>query len=182
MTSPAILDSARRLGFTHVVLASSHTHSGPNADDADFPGQAAPWRGEMEKRVDALLRRALEATFEARLSVAQGRARVAHNRRLVAPDGEVTMLWRNAEERPTHPLDPTLTVLRVSDLADRTRGADRAKSYTLRGLVLERNAAQWIRRMAGRLVHAVRFNSFRNSSGKYVANGSCVPASSSRSK
>ncbi len=45
---------------------------------------------------------------------------MAHNRRLVR-DGRVTALWENPDRRPTQPIDPTVGVLRVEDLAGKPR-------------------------------------------------------------
>ncbi len=45
---------------------------------------------------------------------------MAHNRRLVGPT-RVSPLWENPDRRPTQPVDPTVGVLRVEDLAGKPR-------------------------------------------------------------
>jgi hypothetical protein len=37
------------------------------------------------------------------------------------PDGKVKMFWRNAEKEPTHPVDPTVSVLRINDASGTPR-------------------------------------------------------------
>ena len=46
----------RALGIEHVILAASHTHSGPDADRADFPDPGPAWRSVMEDRVVEMVR------------------------------------------------------------------------------------------------------------------------------
>lgn len=119
LTSTAIFEAAWALGVEHVVLASSHTHSGPDADGET--GRNSAWRTEMEAKIVEMLRSAMENTFAARLHVGRGATRLAHNRRLVSPEGEVRMLWRNSEEMPTRPLDPGVGVVRITNEEDETR-------------------------------------------------------------
>ena len=122
LASERVIETLRTDGIEHVILASSHTHSGPNAEDERFRGSAGLWRAELEDRVIETVRRAAAETFSARLQAGRGAVKLAHNRRLVKDDGTVTMLWRNAEERPTKPLDSGIGVVRVSDTSGTTRG------------------------------------------------------------
>jgi hypothetical protein len=52
---------------------------------------------------------------QARIGTGYGETLIGHNRRQVQLDGTVRMLWRNATKIPTHPVDPTVGVLRVDD-------------------------------------------------------------------
>ncbi len=121
LASPRLIEAVKSLGVAHVVLASSHTHSGPDADREDFPAGGSSWRRSMEAAVLEMVRQAQGRTFPARLAVGKGSLNLGHNRRLVDEAGRVTMLWRNAEARPTHPIDPTVGVIRVDDLEGRPR-------------------------------------------------------------
>ncbi len=120
IVSPRIVEGVKALGIEHVVLASSHTHSGPDADRDDFPGGGSSWRRETEDRVIRMVREAMPLSFPARVAVGRGETYIGHNRRWVE-NGEVTMLWRNAEERPTHPLDPGVGVVRIEDAEGQLR-------------------------------------------------------------
>jgi hypothetical protein len=59
--------------------------------------------------------------FPARIAAGFDEVYLGHNRRLVNPDTKVTMLWRNAERKPTSPIDPTVGVIRVDDAAGKPR-------------------------------------------------------------
>jgi hypothetical protein len=128
LVSSRIIEGVKALGIEHVVLASSHTHSGPDADDETFKGTAGPWRRELEDRVVAMVKSTLEdssRSFEARVAAGEGSVYLGHNRILVQSDGaggeRSTMLWRNAERKPTHPTDPTTLVLSIEDSAGTLR-------------------------------------------------------------
>jgi hypothetical protein len=63
-----------------------------------------------------------------------GEIYLGHNRRLVGADGKVTMFWRNAAQKPTSPIDPSLGIIRVDD----EHGAPRAilVNYACHAVVL----------------------------------------------
>lgn len=117
--SMADLENAirRSTGISHFFITASHTHSGPNILDVYPPGQTPAWETAA---LDKIARAAVEANErleEVRLGVGRGRVYIGYNRRVVHSDGTVTMLWTNPGRRPTAPLDPTVTVLRL-DRAD----------------------------------------------------------------
>lgn len=122
ITSPRIIEGLNSLGIGHVILAASHTHSGPNADDESFPTPSTSWKHSVEERVIDLAKRAREQSFPAKLAVGRSSIFLGHNRRAVDASGNVTMLWRNEDRIPTYPLDPTVTVIRIDD----DRGEPRA--------------------------------------------------------
>jgi len=110
------------LGVRHVLLAVSHTHSGPITwEKQDWPTLEKPWFRETEDKIIAAIAAAKSQVFAGHITAGSGEAYIGHNRRLVNPDGSVTMLWRNAERRATAPLDPRVQVLRITDEAGKTR-------------------------------------------------------------
>jgi len=126
----------------HVILCATHTHSGGYMNggctkmhpegtanpqwtrmgdpsevlNLEFPED--PWYREVEDKVIAAIGEAMQKPFPAR--IAAGRvpfesAYMAHNRRMVKPDGKVEMLWNNPARIPTQPVDPTVGVIRIDD-------------------------------------------------------------------
>jgi len=115
--SERVRDQVRsRLGIKHVMLCSTHTHSGPLTwEDKSWPDSANPWFSATEDAVVALIGEARRREFCARLRSGRGRVYLGHNRRLVGPDVRVTMFWRNEKREPTSPLDPTVRVIEIAD-------------------------------------------------------------------
>jgi hypothetical protein len=112
---------ARKLA-DHVLLAVTHNHSGPVTwEDQTWPSKERSWFAETEEKILRALAAAAQKPFPARLAAGYGQIYLGHNRRQIAADGQVTMLWRNAEKLPTSPLDPTVGVLRVDDATGQPR-------------------------------------------------------------
>ncbi len=111
-------DAIRRsTGISHFFITASHTHSGPNILD-EYPGGKTPaWETAALDKIARAVEEANARLEDAQLGVGRGRVYIGYNRRVVHPDGTVTMLWSNPDRRPTAPLDPTVTVLRL-DRAD----------------------------------------------------------------
>ena len=144
--SPKVVAEAKaQWGVEHVILSATHTHAGmvprgmviqppaaPDwtrsgkapADTLDWPGLSAdPWYAATEDKIVAAIGKALQNTFVARLIAGKGpmeSAYMAHNRRLVR-EGRVSALWENPDRRATSPIDPTVGVIRVEDLAGKPR-------------------------------------------------------------
>lgn len=134
-SSAKVVEQAKeRWNIDHVILCSSHTHAGPipktggmvewsnlnvNPQEVlDFEAFGDdPWFFDVERKVTAAIGEAANNTFAARLGSGEADAGqyVAHNRRVVKPDGSVAMLWSNPKRIPTSPVDNTLRVLRVDD-------------------------------------------------------------------
>ena len=103
----------------NVILAASHTHSGPATIGYFNPRE----EGYLRRLAPALVRvarRAVAAARPAAAGCASGReATISHYRRLAAPDGRVIMNWETPpEEAVCHPLgegDPELGVLKIVD-------------------------------------------------------------------
>jgi LmbE family N-acetylglucosaminyl deacetylase len=110
------------LGVRHVLLASSHTHSGPITwEKQDWPTPESPWFRDAEDRIVEAIAKARNGAFPAHIEAGSGAAYIGHNRRLVQPDGSVTMFWRNPDRTPTQPLDPTVRLLRIADMDGKIR-------------------------------------------------------------
>ncbi|HEX4949121.1 MAG TPA: neutral/alkaline non-lysosomal ceramidase N-terminal domain-containing protein [Blastocatellia bacterium] len=106
----------------HVLLAVTHNHSGPMTwEDQSWPSKDKSWFAETEDKILRVIEDASKQMFSARIATGFGEIYLGHNRRKLAADGKVTMLWRNAEKLPTSPLDPTLGVIRVDDATGKPR-------------------------------------------------------------
>ncbi|QDU97135.1 hypothetical protein [Lignipirellula cremea] len=145
-SSPKVIAGAKeKWGVDHVLLCATHTHTGmapqglvirppdqPDwtrsgkdpAETLDWPGLSAdPWYAATEAKVIAAIGEAKEHLFAARLLSGKGpfeSAYMAHNRRLVR-NGRATAMWDNPDRRPTEPVDPTLGVIRIEDMAGKPR-------------------------------------------------------------
>jgi hypothetical protein len=106
----------------HVLIAVTHNHSGPLTwEDKGWPQPERSWFADTEDRILQAIETARKQMFPARIAAGFGEVYLGHNRRQVNADGEVTMLWRNAERKPTAPIDPTVGVIRVDDDAGKPR-------------------------------------------------------------
>ncbi len=144
-SAKVVSEAKTRWGVDHVVLNSTHTHSSMapkgliigggqpdwtrhDGDPREFVHWPAlsqgPWYAATEEKINAAIGEASTNLFSARIA-AERRPFVspymAHNRRLVDSEGNVTMLWSNPSHIPTEPLDPTISVIRVDDETGRTR-------------------------------------------------------------
>ena len=107
----------RSSGISLLLVTASHTHAGPNVLD-EYPGNQPPaWERDALAKIAQAVDEARRNAVEARLGTGYGSVDIGYNRRVVHPDGTVTMLWRNPTQVPTHPVDPTVGVLRL-DSAD----------------------------------------------------------------
>jgi neutral ceramidase len=112
-------DTARRdSGISELVLAASHTHSGPVILDSYADGAPA-WETTALHRIADAIHNAAGRLEPVRLGAGEGSVDIGYNRRRLNPDGTVTMIWSNPTEVPTAPVDPTVSVLRV-DRSDGT--------------------------------------------------------------
>ena len=75
------------------------------------------WWEQTEDKFIQAVGEANNNLFRARIGAGMGRTYIGHNRRKVLPDESVKMFWRNAEKEPTHPVDPTVSVLRIDDIS-----------------------------------------------------------------
>jgi len=83
-----------------------------------------PWYAATEEKIIAAIGVAMKNRFPARIGAGHGTfdsVYMPHNRRLVHPNGKVTMLWANPKRLPTEPVDKTLRVLRIDDESGKPR-------------------------------------------------------------
>lgn len=122
----------------HVLLAVTHNHSGPLTwEDQSWPSQDQSWFAATEDKILSAIESPAKQMFPARIAAGFGEVYLGYNRRKVAADGKVTMLWRNAEKLPTSPLDPTLGVIRVDDSTGKPRAL--IVNYACHAVVLGRD-------------------------------------------
>jgi hypothetical protein len=135
-SSQRVVNQAKdKWNVDHVILSSTHTHAGPipktggmvqwsnlnvnPAEVLDFEAFAEdPWYAATEDKIIAAIGQAMKNPFPARIGAGKGTLEstyLAHNRRLVGPDGKVTMRWANPKRLPTEPVDHTVRVLRIDD-------------------------------------------------------------------
>ena len=100
-------------GISYVLVAASHTHSGPVIKDEYPPGGTPLWESIAIEKIAGAIATAHEHAEAARLGTGYGAAYVGHNRRRVNPDGTISWFDRNLTRIPSSPLDPTVSVLRV---------------------------------------------------------------------
>lgn len=106
----------------HVLIAVTHTHSGPLTwEDKGWPNPARSWFAETEEKILRGIEEAQKKMFPARIAAGYGKVYLGHNRRKVEADGKVTMLWRNDEKLSTSPIDPAVGVIRIDDQSGNPR-------------------------------------------------------------
>ncbi|MBM4019679.1 MAG: hypothetical protein FJ288_15390 [Planctomycetes bacterium] len=113
---------ARRTGLPprHMMVAATHTHSGPAVEPVAGPDQAAAIIDQVAPAMVASCVKAWRARRPARLWSAAGRAEgVFFNRRLLLNDGRTVMNWTlpsaHEIERPLGPVDEQVAVLFAGD-------------------------------------------------------------------
>lgn len=114
-----VTDIKTKLGIPVVLLAASHTHSGPA-----FLGPASShpaYLAEIEAKIFDAVKRASESTFPARLAVSRGSIQLGYNRLLPRDDGRSRALFDNLERIPYGPVDPEFVNLHVQDAAGNTK-------------------------------------------------------------
>lgn len=109
--------AARRDGINCLLVAASHTHSGPVVQDEYRDGIPA-WERKALSRIEDALRSASGNLIDARIEAGYGTAYIGHNRLKVNDDGTVSWFEVNQTQIPTAPVDPTVSILRI-DKADR---------------------------------------------------------------
>jgi Neutral/alkaline non-lysosomal ceramidase, N-terminal len=104
-------------GISYVVVAATHTHSGPRIRD-EYPAKEAPdWESPVLEKVAQAIDEAHRRRVAAGIGTGYGTVLIGHNRLRPEPDGSVTWFERNNTLVPTSPVDPTVAVLRVDDAA-----------------------------------------------------------------
>ncbi|HUT35264.1 MAG TPA: neutral/alkaline non-lysosomal ceramidase N-terminal domain-containing protein [Planctomycetota bacterium] len=104
------IEAATGIPAAHVMLACTHTHSGPTMGLLRHPGLDPELVHVTEKKIAGAAIMAHRSMAEAALGSAKGRARVGINRRERKPEGGI-VLGKN----PEGPTDPDVGVIRVDD-------------------------------------------------------------------
>jgi hypothetical protein len=105
----------RSSGIDYVLVAATHTHSGPDPTD-QFPAANEPdWETPILEKVAQAIDEAHQHAVEARLGAGYGVAYIGHNRLRDNPDGSASWFERNPIMAPTAPVDPTVSILRVDN-------------------------------------------------------------------
>src|SRR5262245_42508036 len=138
-----------KLGIPVLLLAASHTHSGPNflPSEGNVRGvtplafEPSPYQVELEQKVFGAIQRAASSMFPARLGIGRGSLQLGYNRLLLRDDGRAQALFDNLERVPYGPVDPEFTLLRVED----SGGAARALvvHYACHAVVLGPTSCKW---------------------------------------
>lgn len=108
---PEVCDRMRKraagLGIDALILAATHTHSGPVMEGADLAHQETIAAGVLEALAEAG-----RGAVPARLGIARTDIDIGFNRRVIR-DGRCYMKWRNEERAPNPgmPVDPEAGVL-----------------------------------------------------------------------
>jgi len=124
MVSPKLRDDIRaKLGIPVVLLAASHTHSGPRfLPPEDQPeAEPSPYLREVEEKIFGAVEQASKALFPAKLATGRGSIQLGYNRLLPREDGRSRALFDNLERVPYGPVDPEFMLLRVEDLEGKAR-------------------------------------------------------------
>ncbi|MEO6002247.1 MAG: neutral/alkaline non-lysosomal ceramidase N-terminal domain-containing protein [Opitutus sp.] len=121
-TSPWLHGQMAALGIDHLLLLNTHTHAGPNIDQPDFPSKDNPLRGTTERKVLEAIKQAKQTMFPATFAARDGSIQLGYNRLVRQPDGYARTHFENPERIPYGPVDPTVSVLRITD----EKGAVRA--------------------------------------------------------
>lgn len=108
---------AEKLNIPVLLLAASHTHSGPaflqSKDEENLPGTA--YLNEIEAKIFGAVKQAAASMFPARLSAGRGALQLGYNRLLVRDDGRARAVFNNLDRVPYGPVDPEFVLLRVED-------------------------------------------------------------------
>src|SRR6266567_4752330 len=111
------LRNATRKDVSSLILAATHTHSGPVVQD-DYPAGKPEWETAALEKIAQAVAEARKNLTAVQIGVGYGVAFIGHNRLRVNSDGSVSWFERNLTEIPTAPVDGTVSVLRI----DRTDG------------------------------------------------------------
>ena len=110
------LRSATHNDVSVVIVAASHTHSGPSIQD-EYPNGIPAWETSALKKIAEAISEARAHLTDARIGIGYGFTQIGHNRLRVNRDGTVSWFERNETRIPTAPVDGTVTVLRVDTSA-----------------------------------------------------------------
>ena len=112
--SPLLHEQVAELGVDQLLLMNTHTHSGPNLREQNFPSADKPWQATIEERVLTGIVEAQQNLFPAYFSVAEGDIQLGYNR--LVQDGKFAVThFENPERIPYGEVDPTVGLIRITD-------------------------------------------------------------------
>lgn len=117
-------DFAEKLRIPVLLLAASHTHSGPlfiESSGKPAPEGGAAYLAEVEKKIFAAAQAAMQSMFPARFTVGRGAMQLGYNRLQVGDDGRARAVFNNLERIPYGPVDPEYMLLGVEDASGKLR-------------------------------------------------------------
>lgn len=156
--SEPLLDQLRQqirsaAGISFLMVTASHTHSGPNLLD-EYPGGGPPaWERSAIQTIASAVAQASRHLVPAKVGTGAGEVEIGYNRRLVRPDGTVTMLWTDPGKQPTLPVDPTVLVMRIDDLQGKPLAI--VVNYACHPVVLGSDNLQYSADFVGVMAHTV---------------------------
>jgi neutral ceramidase len=106
------LRNATRNDVSFLILAASHTHSGPVVQD-EYSDGTPGWESGALKQIARAITEAREHLIDARIGTGYGVTYIGHNRLRVNQDGTARWFERNLSQVPTAPVDGTVSVMRV---------------------------------------------------------------------
>lgn len=137
--SPWLHGQMTGIGVDRLLLMNTHTHSGPDMDQADFPSKEEPWRRTVEERLLGAIKEAKEGLFPAFFAAGEGAIALGYNR--LVPRGEFAETHFNNPDRiPYGPIDPTVGLIRITDEGGQLRAV--LVSYACHPVVLGPRNAQ----------------------------------------
>jgi neutral ceramidase len=114
--SLAWLRQATRDYVSLIIVAASHTHSGPVIQD-EYPNGTPAWERSALENIAKAIAQARSHLTEVRVGTGYGVVSIGHNRLRVNSDGSVSWFERNLTQIPTAPVDGTVSVLRFDTAA-----------------------------------------------------------------
>jgi neutral ceramidase len=110
---PGLVDRiGRELGITNTILTGSRNHSAPALDPVN---SGTAWATDTEDKLFRGVAEANKNLFSAEIAASRGSLVSGHNVRIVKDNGTVQERWMNPSEEGTAPIDPAVTVLRISE-------------------------------------------------------------------
>ncbi|UCE46570.1 MAG: neutral/alkaline non-lysosomal ceramidase N-terminal domain-containing protein, partial [Phycisphaerales bacterium] len=86
------------LQVSTILFLAIHTHAGPDLKP-DLPSKEKPWLPTLERNIYKVIENATSSKSPAIVEIGYGSADISYDRRVVNPDGTVTMLWSNPERK-----------------------------------------------------------------------------------
>jgi len=95
------------LNISTILFLAIHTHAGPDLKP-DLPTKENPWLPTLERKTYEVIKKANSLKYPVTVEIGYGSADISYDRRVVNPDGTVTMLWSNPDKKKNTPVDQTV--------------------------------------------------------------------------